>query len=184
MYRLILLLNFNVSPLHVRLLSHVVGTARAADEIRKRLEKMKLPVPPIYTIIERPWPKLSFPHGYYADVIIYYDSILFFFYYFLKNNFFLLKETTKMIMAIRSNTRSGMNFIVNFVFNDKIVLCPTSQKAQEVFEKTKLTCVTLDGYVVNWIFGILLQILFIPSVLPAIRFMQKRMFLMAHPYLI
>jgi len=54
-----------------------------------------------------------------------------------------------MIISINVNTRPGMNFVVRWLYNDKLVLCPTSQIAREVSEKIGLTCVTLDGYVVN-----------------------------------
>lgn len=89
-----------------------------------------------------------FNHGYFVPVIIDYDSILFYFG-FLKHNFFLLKDSSDMVISINMNTRPGMHFVVRWLYHDKLVLCPTSQIAREVFGKIGLTCVTLDGFVVN-----------------------------------
>ena len=95
-------------------------------------------------------------HDYFVKVIILNDSILFCVTVSFKKIVF--KDTTKMIMTIVSHTRPGMHFVTMWLFNDKLALCPTSRIAREVSEKKELTCVTLDGYVVNTIYSIVLQI--------------------------
>jgi len=56
-----------------------------------------------------------------------------------------------MIVSITLKTLPGMGFVANRLFNDRFVLCPTSQDARVVSRLTGLTCVTLKGFVVNLI---------------------------------
>ncbi len=53
-----------------------------------------------------------------------------------------------MIMSLTTNTRPGMDLVVKGLF-DKFILCPTSKIARGIAESRGLTCVTLNGYVVN-----------------------------------
>jgi len=65
--------------------------------------------------------------------------------------FFIIKATVKMIVSITSKSLPGMSSVVNKgLFNDRFFLCSTRQLCR-VISSIGLTCVTLDGFVVNWI---------------------------------